>query len=105
MLKLSHVFMSILMAELVFSVKTSFDGSGASSPPLCFDNGFKQTWCLLQAPEEVLGYSYGDLGSMSSPSFSDQEMLELVDAQHMMKLLSNGARKGILLWRWEDHCH
>lgn len=58
--------------------------------------------CLLQAPEEVLGYSYGELGSMSSPSFSDQEMLELVDAQHMMKLLSNGARKGILLWRWED---
>ena len=46
----------------------------------------------LQAPEEAVGASHAEVGS---PSFSDQELLDLVDAQHVMKLLSEGARKGL----------
>ena len=44
-----------------------------------------------------MGASHAEVGSgMSSPSLSDQELLDLVDAQHVTKLLSEGARKGLL---------
>ena len=50
----------------------------------------------MQAPEEVPGWSQAELGSsMGSLALSDLELLELVDPQQALKLLSQQARQGM----------